>query len=129
MRTNLILAIALMALQLSPGQSFGMQDPPAKRASKKSNKDGTTSKAPSDQEVGNARSEGLVWIDSDKRVYYKQGDLYGRTKHGKFATEDDAKKEGIFEAKQTAEKTTKKRADQSGVDATIDTHSSTPPKQ
>jgi hypothetical protein len=84
---------------------------------------------PSDQDIANAKSQGLVWVDTDARVYYKQGDLYGKTKRGKFALEDDAKKEGIFESKQVANRRSKKRPDQSGIDDSIETHSSTPPKQ
>ena len=68
-------------------------------------------------------------VDSDARVYYKDGDLYGKTKRGKFVLEDDAKKEGVFEAKLTPNRQSKKRPDQSGIDDSIETHSSTAPKQ
>jgi hypothetical protein len=47
-------------------------------------------------------------------------------------SEDDAKKQGFREAKEPAASknkgANKPQADQSGVDATINTHSSTPPK-
>jgi hypothetical protein len=64
-------------------------------------------------------------------VYYKDGDSYGKTKHGKFMTEDEAKKMGMHKATSTTYPKTsgKKTPDQSGIDATIETHSSTPPKQ
>ena len=86
---------------------------------------------PSAQDIANAKSQGLVWGNLKTRVYHKGGDLYGKTKHGKFMNEDDAKKEGFREATEPepSKKGTKKvPADQSGVDATIDTHRSTPPK-
>jgi hypothetical protein len=85
---------------------------------------------PSAQDIANAKSQGLVWVNLKTRVYHKGGDLYGKTKHGKFMNEDDAK-EGFREATEAAgsKKSTRKTpADQSGVDATINTHSSTPPK-
>ena len=102
-----------------------------KQASRKASKAARGTASPSDQDIANAKSQGLVWVDPDARVYYKAGDLYGKTKRGKFATEDDAKKEGIFEAKEAAisKKGSKKRPDQSGIDDTIETHISTPPKQ
>jgi hypothetical protein len=96
----------------------------------------TTEKAdattpPSAQDIANAKSQGLVWVNLGTRVYQKDGELYGKTKHGKFISEDGAKKEGFHEAKQpaTSKKIIHKRqGDQSGIDATIETHSSTPPK-
>ena len=108
-----------------------MQDTPSgKPAGKKVSKTTPASKPPSDQDIANAKSQGLVWVDPDARVYYKAGDLYGKTKRGKFATEDDAKKQGIFEKEAaTSKKGSKKRPDQSGIDASIETHTSTPPKQ
>src|SRR5690242_6776649 len=84
---------------------------------------------PSAQEIGNAKSQGLVWVNLSSRVYHKGGDQYGRTKHGEFMNEEEAKKKGFREAKESpaSKKSAKKTADQSGVDATIDTHSTTPP--
>ena len=74
----------------------------------------------------------MVWVNLSTRVYHKGGDLYGHTKHGKFMNEDDAKKQGFREAKEPAPSkkkgANKTPADQSGIDATINTHSSTPPK-
>ena len=91
----------------------------------------TVSKAPSAQDIANAKSEGLVWSIADSHVYYTDGDSYGKTKHGKFMTEDEAKKMGMHKAAPTtSSKASRKKApDQSGIDSTIETHSSTPPKK
>lgn len=85
---------------------------------------------PSAQDIANAKSQGLVWVDTAAKLYYKDGDFYGKTKTGKFISEDAAQKEGVRQAKVTEKKThTKKKPDQSGIDASIETHASTPPKQ
>ena len=122
MESRLLTAVVGIGLLLSPAN--GMQPGSTKRATK-----AKASARPSDQDIANAKSQGLVWVDSDARVYYKDGDLYGKTKRGKFVLEDDAKKEGVFESKQTPNRQSKKRPDQSGIDDSIETHSSTAPKQ
>jgi hypothetical protein len=83
---------------------------------------------PSAQDIANAKSEGLVWVNLKSRVYHKSGDSYGKTKHGKFISEEEAKKEGFVAAKEPATSKKSKKPDQSGIDATIDTHATTPPK-
>jgi hypothetical protein len=130
MQRTPFLSAALVAVLFSSAFSAALcaDDTITKPTMRKASK-GRRTRPPSDQDIANAKSQGLVWIDPDARVYYKDGDLYGRTKRGKFALEDDAKKEGIFEAKETAQRTTKKRPDQSGIDSSIETHSSTPPKK
>jgi len=85
-----------------------------------------TSARPSATDIANARSQGLVWTNPAARVYYKDGDLYGKTARGKFTTEDEAIKMGFRLG--TAKSTAKKQPDQSGIDASIETHSSVPPK-
>jgi hypothetical protein len=56
--------------------------------------------APSAEEIADAKSKGLVWVNLSTHVYHKQGPLYGRTKRGKFMTEEDAKKAGYRLAKE-----------------------------
>jgi hypothetical protein len=39
--------------------------------------------------------KGQVWVNSSTHVYHKEGSrLYGKTKHGKYMSEQDAIKEG-----------------------------------
>ncbi len=56
----------------------------------------TTTKAgaPSAQEIAAAKSSGKVWVNTETRVYHKGGRWYGKTKHGKFMTEAEAKAAG-----------------------------------
>ena len=53
----------------------------------------------SESDVASAKSTGKVWVNTDTGVYHKSGRWYGKTKQGKFMSEDDAKKAGYHEAK------------------------------
>jgi hypothetical protein len=90
-----------------------------------------TTKLPSDQDIENAKSEGLVWANQSNKVYHRDGESYGKTKRGKFMTEDDARKAGFHQAKEpipSGKSASKKPGDQSGIDSTIGTHASAPAK-
>ena len=55
---------------------------------------------PSAQEVSDAKAKGMVWVNTNTKVYHKAGDdMYGMTKRGKFMTEDEAMKGGNRAAK------------------------------
>jgi hypothetical protein len=130
-RTKIVLVILLSTAMFLPTGTAGMQggDSSTNVADKGKEKSDST-KPPSAQDIANAKSQGLVWVNLGTRVYHKSGDFYGKTKRGKFETEEDAKKEGFHEAQPsaTSKKTTPKQGDQSGLDSTKDTHSSAPPK-
>ena len=68
-----------------------------------------TTPAPSDKEITDAKAKGMVWVNLNSGVYHKEGKFYGKTKRGKFMSEDDAKKAGYREAKtEKASKTNSK---------------------
>jgi hypothetical protein len=48
----------------------------------------------SDADIAAAKSSGKVWVNTDTKVYHKSGRWYGKTKTGKFMTEDEAKAAG-----------------------------------
>ncbi len=49
--------------------------------------------------------KGMVWVNTATKVYHKEGDrYYGKTKQGKFMTEEDAVKAGYRPAKEPATK-------------------------
>ena len=55
--------------------------------------------APTDKEIADAKAKGDVWVNLSSKIYHKEGKFYGKTKHGKFMSEDEAKKAGYREAK------------------------------
>ena len=50
-------------------------------------------------DIAAAKASHKVWVNLDTGVYHKGGRWYGKTKNGKFMTEDDAKKAGYKAAK------------------------------
>jgi hypothetical protein len=54
--------------------------------------------APTEQEIADARAKGLVWVNTSTKAYHKEGKYYGKTKRGKFMTEDEAKAAGYTAA-------------------------------
>jgi hypothetical protein len=61
--------------------------------------------APTEQEIADARAKGMVWVNTSAKLYHHQeSKYYGKTKQGKFMTEDDAKAAGFTPAKVAAAK-------------------------
>ncbi|HEY1946575.1 MAG TPA: hypothetical protein VGG97_06195 [Bryobacteraceae bacterium] len=64
-----------------------------------------TTKAPtptnnaSASDITAAKASGKVWVNTETGVYHKSGQWYGKTKKGKFMSEDDAKKAGYHASK------------------------------
>ncbi len=118
---QLIAGFALAALTLG-GSAFGFQAPAAKATTKAAAAPkadaapkAAAAAAPSDADIAAAKAKGLVWVNTGTKVYHKDGEFYGKTKAGKFMTEDDATKAGFHAAKQpggtkatVAKKSTKK---------------------
>ena len=64
--------------------------------------------APTEQEISDAKAKGMVWVNTKTKVYHQaDSQFYGKTKHGKFMTEDDAKTAGYKAAKEPAAKAAK----------------------
>jgi hypothetical protein len=62
----------------------------------------------SDKEIADAKAKGMVWVNTNTKVYHMDGEFYGHTKQGKFMAKADADKAGFHEAK---EPVTKKKAE------------------
>jgi len=60
---------------------------------------GPAPSAPSASDVAAAKASHKVWVNLDTGIYHKPGRWYGKTKSGKFMTEDEAKKAGYKPAK------------------------------
>jgi hypothetical protein len=115
---NKTFGLVLLSLILAVGPTLPTrvlaQTAPSKDAKVKkgeSAKAADAAPAPSDKEIADAKTKGMVWVNLDSGVYHKVGKFYGKTKRGKFMSEDDAKKAGYREAKtETGSKTNSKAA-------------------
>ena len=101
------LVLAPMLSGNAPAQTAPSKDEKAKKG--ESGKAAEATPAPSDKEIADAKAKGMVWVNLASGVYHKEGKFYGKTKRGKFMSEDDAKKAGYREAKtETTSKTSSK---------------------
>ena len=66
---------------------------------KKSSSRKTGQGGASAEEIASAKATGKVWVNLDSGVYHKSGRWYGKTKNGKFMSEDEAKQAGYRESK------------------------------
>ncbi|MBZ5600458.1 MAG: hypothetical protein LAN83_19320 [Acidobacteriia bacterium] len=73
--------------------------PDSQAAADKSKSAKSESAAPSAQEIAAAKASHKVWVNLNTGIYHKRGRWYGKTKSGKFMTEDEAKKAGYKAAK------------------------------
>ena len=102
--------MTVVAIGLSAAVGASAQAPAPKTAdSPKSSaaKTSAVSAAPTDAEIADARSKGMVWVNTSTKVYHKDGAFFGKTKKGKFMTEDEATKAGYRAAKEPAAKKAK----------------------
>jgi hypothetical protein len=104
----LIPAIAAALAMAVPGMAQAPAAPKSAEQTKSAPKKAVAAApAPTTQEISDAQAKGMVWVNTSTKVYHKAGPFYGTTKHGKFMTEDDAKKAGYKEAKEPAAKKAK----------------------
>ena len=117
MKSKWILMTAVIAglSMIGPGMA---QTPAAKttdQAKTTKKKAGEATPAPTDQQIADAKAKGMVWVNPSSNVYHQSDSkFYGKTKHGKFMTEDEAKTAGYKAAKESTAKKTKgdrKKAD------------------
>ena len=97
--------VLTLALAFNTVPTFGQKKTDAKATTADTSKKTTaTSSTVSDADIAAAQKDGKVWVNTASGVYHKGGRWYGKTKQGKFMTEDDAKKAGYHEDKTEAKK-------------------------
>ena len=98
-------AAALSTVVPGMAQAPAAQPEQAKSSTKK--KAVEAAAAPTAQEITEAKAKGMVWVNISTKVYHKDGAFYGKTKKGKFMTEDEAKAAGYKAAKEPVAKKAK----------------------
>jgi hypothetical protein len=97
-KMTLMTAMLFAALSITGAAVAAPPDSaPAKSATKKAV---NAVPPPTAQEIADAKAKGLVWVNTNTKVYHSGGDFYGKTKHGKFMTESDAKTAGFTAAQE-----------------------------
>jgi hypothetical protein len=102
--------MTVMAVGLSAAVGGTAQVPAPKTmdsAKSSAAKTKAVSAAPTDAEIADAKSKGLVWVNTSTKVYHKDGAFFGKTKKGKFMTEDEATKAGYKASKEPVAKKAK----------------------
>jgi hypothetical protein len=102
-RILLLTAFAAFSLVTGTSRSVASSLQTSGTSASASNKKATAkAPPPSSQDIADAKAKGLVWVNTSTRVYHKDSSsLYGKTKRGKFMTEDDAKKAGFRAANES----------------------------
>jgi hypothetical protein len=70
-------------------QSAPARNPAAAKSSSAKSPSGASA-----SEIAAAKASGQVWVNLDSGVYHKGGRWYGKTRNGRFLSEDEAKKAG-----------------------------------
>ena len=102
LRVSLFYTVAVLLFLFSASQGIAARQTQGQTTTNSSKKSGSV-KAPTAQDIADAKSKNLVCVNTTTRVYHgASSSFYGATRRGKFMTEDDAKKAGYRAASESA---------------------------
>jgi len=94
-----ILSMAVPGMAQAPASSATPTDQSQQTPEKKVIK--AKVPAPTEQEITEAKAKGMVWVNLKSQVYHQSdSQFYGKTKHGRFMTKQQATKAGYSPAKE-----------------------------
>ncbi len=98
---NLIVLAAAFSLTVAMFAQTGAAKAPKAADSKTTAANKMAMVAPAAAEIADAKAKGMVWVNTESKVYHKDGAYYGKTKKGKFMMAADADKAGYRAAKES----------------------------
>ena len=100
-------ALIFAAPQADANKAGAKMEKMEKKAAAKAAAKAPATPAATDAEIAAAKAKGLVWVNLNTKVYHSAGEMYGKTKHGQFMTEEEAKKAGNRAAREPGQKKAK----------------------
>ncbi len=91
--------ITIGYIPMSAGQATSPKMDSTKTDAKSKKKKSSPTPTATPADIAAAKASGKVWVNTETKVYHKDGQFYGATKKGKFMTEADAQKAGYRAAK------------------------------
>ena len=95
----LLFSLFVPSASAKPQADTSTQQTPPTTTTKTTKKKATSAGSASASEIAAAKAKGEVWVNLDTGIYHKGGRWYGKTKNGKFMTQQEAKAAGYKESK------------------------------
>jgi len=95
----LLFSLSLPSALAKPQADTSTRPTTPTTTTKTTKKKTTSAASASASEIAAAKAKGEVWVNLDTGIYHKGGRWYGKTKNGKFMTQQEAKAAGYKESK------------------------------
>ena len=95
----LLFSLSLPSALAKPQADTSTRPTTPTTTTKTTKKKATSAGSASASEIAAAKAKGEVWVNLDTGIYHKGGLWHGKTKNGKFMTQQEAKAAGYKESK------------------------------